>query len=105
MCAEAEALREVANEIRKDLSAEMATHLSIIMSEIGNLKGQVNAHNDARFAHNWDHHLLSQMGETRKDWDAWRAGIDRWRWFIMGGLAIVSMEVPLGVALVPLFHH
>lgn len=105
---EADELKTTAEAIRQQLSTEMATHLGIIMREIGDLKGQITAHNEARFAHNWDHELLSTMKATQADWDTWRRSVDRWRWMVVGGLLMVSTEVPVVVALLPLLlpgHH
>lgn len=72
---------------------EMATHLSLISQQMGELKQEIKHHNEDRFAHNWDHNLLITSQQTIGEWNDWRAGVEKWRWTMMGALTFLFIEI------------
>ena len=75
----------------------------VVTREVARLDGRLQGHMDDRYAHG----PAREAGhEQMKEWERWRASVDRWRWMLAGGVALFGLEstaVGIAVSLYGLF--
>lgn len=79
---------------------ELRAELRAIGSKIDTVDTKVSTHLGDRYAHGWDHERIGEGKALVAEWVLWRAGIDRWRYMMMGGLGLIVILIPSMSAIV-----